>query len=306
MTEIVETLKLINTLKQIPDFTDLPEQIQKQIAKTAIFSNYVDDIKAFVKASKIDFQKQKTDFIESFNSLMTRKNYSAAIERFEKYAQKKGFIPQLTTPEQADGFIKERRAEDISNSLVRLETAACSSFFTFLERRFSFVRNPFRGTRERPEKKIVRKIEIPTKNEVEYIIKNSKEITAAAISVMAYRGLRVGALPSLEVIGNRFKSFSKGKEIKGNFQREIIDMLPPQKQPFENFSSGAIEHRIKRFTTKLYLQGKIKSSYSAHDFRHFYAVTEYKKDFDIHRVSKLLNHTSIVVTENYLRSLEII
>lgn len=306
MTEIVENLELINSLKQIPDFADLPEQIQKQIAKTAIFSNYVDDIKALAKASKIDFQKQKTDFIESFNSPMTRKNYSSAIERFEKYAQKKGFIPQLTTPEQADGFIKERRAEDISNSLVRLETAACSSFFTFLERRFSSISNPFRGTRERPEKKIVRKIEIPTKNEVEYIIQNSKEITAAAISVMAYRGLRVGALPSLEIIGNRFKSFSKGKEIKGDFQREIIDMLHSQKHPFENFSSGAIEHRIKRLTTKLYSQGKINAPYSAHDFRHFYAVTEYKKDFDIHRVSKLLNHTSIVVTENYLRSIEII
>jgi len=37
--------------------------------------------------------------------------------------------------------------------------------------------------------------------------------------------------------------------------------------------------------------------------RHFFAVTEYKKDFDIHRVSKLLNHASIQVTEHYLKSI---
>ena len=52
MTEIVENLELINSLKQIPDFADLPEQIQKQIAKTAIFSNYVDDIKALAKVCR--------------------------------------------------------------------------------------------------------------------------------------------------------------------------------------------------------------------------------------------------------------
>jgi hypothetical protein len=42
---------------------------------------------------------------------------------------------------------------------------------------------------------------------------------------------------------------------------------------------------------------------SCHDFRHFYAVTEYQKDRDIHRVKDLLHHSSIEITDNYLRSL---
>jgi site-specific recombinase XerD len=300
---------ILETLKSIPDFADLPEDAQKQITKSAIFSNYIDEIKDLEKASRINFEKQKKDFIESFKSPYTKKNYHAALERFESYARKNEFIPQLATPEQADGFIKERRSADISNALVRLDTAACSSFFTFLERRYPSVKNPFRGTRERPEKRTAKKIEIPTEEEVQYIIEKSNEFVSAAVAVMAYRGLRAGALPSLEVIGNHFKAFSKGKETKGTFNKDvlfIINNLPSVGSPFGGLSSGAIEHRIKRATEKFYAKGKIKALYSAHDFRHFYAVTEYKKDFDIYRVSRLLNHTSIIVTENYLRSLDVL
>jgi hypothetical protein len=48
---------------------------------------------------------------------------------------------------------------------------------------------------------------------------------------------------------------------------------------------------------------KLVAPYSAHDLRHLYAVTEYRKDRDIYRVSKLLGRASIQVTETYLRGL---
>ena len=35
------------------------------------------------------------------------------------------------------------------------------------------------------------------------------------VSIMAYRGLRVGAFKSLSVRGENFKTVSKGKEYKG-------------------------------------------------------------------------------------------
>jgi hypothetical protein len=35
----------------------------------------------------------------------------------------------------------------------------------------------------------------------------------------------------------------------------------------------------------------------------FYAITEYRKDKDILRVSRLLNHSNISITQKYLRSL---
>ena len=77
------------------------------------------------------------------------------------------------------------------------------------------------------------------------------------------------------------------------------------KKPFEGLTVNAIEKRIGYLSKKLYGAGKIKAAFSCHDFRHFYAVTEYTKNKDIFRLSKLLNHAGIQVTQNYLRSLGI-
>lgn len=46
--------------------------------------------------------------------------------------------------------------------------------------------------------------------------------------------------------------------------------------------------------------GAIKVPYAAHDFRHCYAATEYQANPDIYRISKLLDHANIAVTETYL------
>jgi integrase len=69
----------------------------------------------------------------------------------------------------------------------------------------------------------------------------------------------------------------------------------------ETFLSNA--DAIRKRTPKLAEAGTISAAYSAHDFRHLYAVTEYRKDLDIYRVSKLLGHASTQVTEDYLRGL---
>jgi len=75
------------------------------------------------------------------------------------------------------------------------------------------------------------------------------------------------------------------------------------KKPFAWTNANAIERRINYHIGKLYKVGAIGSGFSCHDFRHFFAVQEYKKDRDILRVSKLLNHANISITQNYLRSL---
>jgi site-specific recombinase XerD len=74
--------------------------------------------------------------------------------------------------------------------------------------------------------------------------------------------------------------------------------------PFSSLTTNALKLRIYRATMKLQKQGKIKSAYSAHDFRHFYAISEYQKDKDIYKLSKLLDHSNIAITESYLKSLK--
>jgi site-specific recombinase XerD len=77
------------------------------------------------------------------------------------------------------------------------------------------------------------------------------------------------------------------------------------KTPFSSISTNALKLRVWRATKKLYEKGLIKDAYSAHDFRHYFAVSEYKKDKDIYKLSKLLDHTNITITQNYLRSMKI-
>jgi integrase len=77
----------------------------------------------------------------------------------------------------------------------------------------------------------------------------------------------------------------------------------PLRRPFGEVLPNTLEKRIARAIANLHKTGKVQAVYSCHDLRHFYAVTEYRKDKDIHRVSKLLGHASILVTENYLKGL---
>jgi len=122
--------------------------------------------------------------------------------------------------------------------------------------------------------------------------------------------LRIGGLNRLKVWGNRYKTVSKGKAITGEFPIDIINNFRvsglSSQNPFEGYSTNALKLRIYRATSKLHKSGKIRSAYSAHDFRHFFAVSEYEKDRDIYKLSKLLDHSNIAITESYLKSLKFV
>jgi integrase len=75
------------------------------------------------------------------------------------------------------------------------------------------------------------------------------------------------------------------------------------KRSFAAWTGTRLEDTIRKACMKLAAAGRIAAPYSAHDFRHYYAVPEYRKDTDLRRVSKLLGHASSQVTEIYLRGL---
>ena len=154
-------------------------------------------------------------------------------------------------------------------------------------------------------------LEIPTAAEMKKIIAALPAYEAAAVSVMAFRGLRIGGLPGMEINGERFKTRSKGKDISGelpgNAQAAIKAINAPDKRrPFAGISPDALAKRIEYHIDKLHAAGKIGTAYSCHDFRHFYAVTEYRKDKDIKRVQALLFHSGIQITDRYLRGLGVV
>jgi len=299
-------LKIANESPELNDLTN--EQLEK-IAQIVIAQNLTNELHLKSKLANIDYKTEKSIFIMQSSrtgSEFTQSAYYKAIKELEKYTNKNGYNILQLTPGQADDFIYSLSGSPNSKLLI---VAGISAFYSYLERRYSIIKNPIRGTKARPVKKTIKDIEIPSEIELITILNELPELEKMAIYIMAYRGLRVGALYNLKVWGNRYSSVSKGKSICGEFPIEVITNIKysylNNKTPFENISTPALKMRIIRQTTKLYKQGKIQAAYSAHDFRHYFAISEYVKDKDIYKLSKLLDHSNIAITELYLRSLKI-
>jgi site-specific recombinase XerD len=293
-----------------------PAQIN-QIAQLVLAQRLAGELSIAADRAEINYTAERTVFVNhagKTGSRYTSAGYTAAIKKLDTWAASQSINPLALTPAQADDFIYTLKLSGAAPATIRRDIAAVSSFYTFLERRHNVVKNPFRGTRAKPENTPTRETIIPTEDEVKIIIAAMPPIETAILSTLVYRGLRAGALPPMVVIkaisdnGDKlFKSQSKGKTIEGylpkvvftTIQAAVMDTV----KPFARFTVNAIEKRVNYQIGKLYKAGRIKAAYSCHDFRHFYAVQEYRKTKDIHRLSKLLHHSGIAVTEVYLKTL---
>ena len=263
----------------------------------------------------VDWNKERQVFLEDCKSLYTRRAYDSALQRFESWANQEEINPLNMSAANADHFIRFLKREGRAPSSIRIDIAAVSAFYTWLERYYKTIRNPIRGTRIRPPNETKKGAEIPDLNELKLILAAMPPVERAIIKTMAFRGLRAGALPTLCKRGERYIGKSKGKSLKEGPVEGIT--LPPDviktienaglniNQPFALMSVDAIKCRIWYRISKLYQAGEIRAPYSCHDFRHFFAVQEYKKDKDILRVSRLLNHAGIEITQTYLQSISV-
>jgi site-specific recombinase XerD len=296
--------------KGAPTLADLNNDQLEQIARMVMTQRLTQELNAAANIAGIDYHAERETFLNNVSrtgSKHTRRSYGNALARMEAYAERAHISPLELTPARADDFIYSQKGEAAAAS-VRRDIAACSSFFTWLERRHEGIKNPFRGTKARPAKKTEKTLAIPNAPEVKKIIAALPAFEAAAVSVMAFRGLRIGGLPGMEITGERFKTHSKGKDISGELPGNVLTAIkaanaPDKRRPFSGITQEALARRIEYHIGKLHNAGKIKAVYSCHDFRHFFAVTEYRKDKDIKRVQRLLFHAGIQITDQYLRGL---
>jgi len=292
--------------------TQEEKNIKQRILLNAVLQEQSDTLRAEVKIKGIDYQVLKKTFLDNIsktNSKYTKKGYTASLYRLDVWTLKQGLNPLMLTPAQADDFIYSLKADGRASASIRLDTAVCSSFYTFAHRRHTTIENPFRGTKARPVKKAEKIPEIPNVSEIQVIITALPPMEATAVMIMARRGLRIGALCDLEIRGNNYYTTSKGKSIQGTFSEEVIQAIKGaglnQKKPFNKIDIESVRNRIAYTIRKLKQDGTISADFSCHDFRHFFAITEYEKDHDIHRLKGLLDHASIQVTETYLKSLKV-
>ena len=295
--------------RESPSLKDLNNEQLETIAKIVITQRLTKEMDEKANIADIDLSNEISLFIQQAGrtkSISTKAVYREAIAILTRWARKNKIDILLMTYAQADDFIYSLSGAPKS---IRLKVAAVSSFYSFLERRHSAVKNPIRGTKARPQDKTVKNLEIPTDEEMPIILDSLPDYEKLAVAVMAYRGLRVGALFRLKIWNNGYTTVSKGKEIYGEFSDDIMSMIKNSplnnKSPFGDYSTGALKVRIIRATKKLFKAGLINAPYSAHDFRHYFAVSEYKKDKDIYKLSKMLDHSNIAITQNYLKSIKL-
>ena len=303
---------------ELADFTGIdnpatwtPEALLKAI-RDAKANRRAAAVNKQIDRAVIDYEGDRQKFLDNISkskSPDTRRAYNIALKKLEEWTGEKAIKPVDIEPMQADDFIYYLGEKGYSPATVRTTMNAVSSFFNFLFRRYpQAITNPFRGTRALPKRKSVRPLVIPTVADYKKIIATLPPLEKAIVSTLALRGLRAGALTTLNITGSRFTGYSKGNDIKGELPAAALDAIRAAgldlKKPFAGYSASAIERRINRHIGDLYKAGKIAAPYSAHDFRHFYAKTEYQKDKDLKRVQVLLGHKNIAITDAYLRSLD--
>lgn len=283
-----------------------PKQLEA-VLKQAAVQKIVNEADTALTIAGIDYDTERGAFLDRLKSDHTRRAYGSALTRIEAWTDREHINPLTLSYKQADDFIAWLKSEGRAAASVRRDIAAVSAFLSWLERRYAGVKNVFRGTKDRPADVPKKTPKVPTAAEVDRIIQSLSPELAAAVSVMAFRGLRCGALPSLTTWGGRFTAFSKGKQISGELPPRALKAIEAAglslKAPFTGQVTNNLEKAIEYYIKKMYKAGQVEAVYSCHGFRHFYAITEYSKDNDIHKVKDLLGHSSIAVTDRYLRSL---
>jgi integrase len=326
--------------EKAPTLADLSSEQLKAVAQVVMTQDLVEELRVKKNLAGIDWMKERTRFLEDARSPQTRRAYRAALDHLETWAKRQRLDLLTLTASQADQFIRDLKAGHIpapvrsrgkngnprgqrplaegsspSAATSRLDISAVSAFYSRLERYHAQMRNPFRGTRIRPPCENKKETVIPTEADYETIVAAVPLMARALIKTLALRGLRAGALLTLTRSAGRYYGVSKGKKLTEGEAEGIL--LPREallaiekagldlRKPFASFKTDALEKRVTYWTGKIFREGVIKAPYSCHDFRHFFAVREYQKDKDIFRVSRLLNHADVSITQRYLRSLKV-
>lgn len=311
------------------------EDLTKEQIETIVKMTYIDGLKSQfgrrVNVERVDYEVEKRRWIEGhMNSRYTVDNCRRSIRYFEAWCKKENIKPLDVSYVQADDFIEHLVLKGYAPQTVHTNVNNVSGLFTYLERRYKGIVNPFRGSRVKPKKVPKMKIVPPRPEEILRLVKAAKGVVKATIAVMSYTGMRIGGLPEMKVSGDRFYTMSKTREFSKLLPPNVREIIKKERlpigQPFKGWKKMHLSDRVRHLTGQLYDRGRLRGKFSSHDFRHAYAVELYEhgtvsglfkgiKVFaqdeapiaphDIVRVSAALGHKTITVTQEYLRSLDL-
>lgn len=317
---IVSLSSVIQALESSPSGDELAEAV------AAIRADRVKEaLSATVQAAQFDRDAACAEFLDDGKSGATRNAYARACLRFFAWLDRQGIHVLLVDRATVNRYKRELATTYAPNS-VRLHLAACSSFYAWLEAdqvlesspfaRISYPKRQYRKAvrpdRERPEPVMssdeLSTIEAalaarttPADGHISQVQKaRAVARLARAVHVMSRYGLRVSSLPTLEVHREYIAYRIKGGEMR---QKEILTgtrEICTTRYPLEGVGVSTIQNGLRRLTVELHEQGAIRYAYSAHDFRHAYAVRVYEETRDVYRVMRALDHANVQTTVTYL------
>mgnify|MGYP001251462119 CR=1 FL=1 len=319
MTEVIKS-DLINEISNNLNSISLEQFSKDQLEKIAKLL-YLDKAKEKLnnEANKVKFnyEEVKETWLKEFRAKNTKLIYKKSLSIFKNYLEEKGLHILDVKAKDIDGFITVlNNIEELSNSTKRLYITAVSSFFSKLQRWEHIDFNYFKGSKL-PKKERSRELKVPSSQDVETIrktllgyleykgrgsnnIKKSVEKNIIVFDLLVETGLRIGAVKTIKVgQDNTISGISKNKRFKIKISEELTKKL--RKLDLSKITENSIQIFIKTACKRAELK-----LYNAHSFRHYFAVKDYRENKDIYRVKELLNHSSISITENYLKSLNVI
>ena len=315
----------------MPELDSLsPEQVDT-VMRAVVYGELTAEARRRIIATRINWDNETQSFIATKTSPNTQAAYIRALSLLKKWLELKNISFTELSSGAADKFIQDLRAARRDNGQVmdadsiRLVIAVCSTFYTFLERRFDDIRSPFRGTRARPIATWP-VAEIPSEKETLVIVSAADPITRAALLVVTDTGLRIGGFPGLVIRKDgswwtvtKRKRFYGLERLTSTTLQAIKAATLNSSHPFapatfpqilarrrargpltENQIIQRLKQRIYRVEKELLASGKIAALYSWQDYRHAYSARN--ADRGITWLAAHLGHSSIAITERYLRN----
>jgi integrase len=311
----------------MPELADLSPGDVDKIAQGVVADELKAEMRRAIVAQRVDWQAEREAFLSDARSTHTAEAYRRALDHLGTWLELHNLPAANLTPRLADDFIRDLRAMSGRDAdSTRLVVSACSSFFTFLERRFDEIRNPFRGSQARPVSTWTEAV-IPTAAELEVLKREAEPALEAALAVAIETGLRVGGLPGLTVredviwhtVSKAYRLYSAAPlsaDVCKAFRAARLDPrrpFDPQSFPrgpgrVDGETNGSPEDlliawlktRLARLCAELLGERKHTAVYSWHDLRHAFA--ERNAGRGLVWLRDRLGHSSVSVTERYLRN----
>ena len=314
--QISSKQELIRKVKAINLDTLTDAEILK-IAKAVTADRLKDEFKFKIKESDFDLEKLLEEFYSLKKSENTIKAYKKSIGKFLNWIMERNIHPLNVIARTVDQYLIDLNKLEISAGTKHLLIAGIRNFYTYLLRYGIVKINPFKSIPALPKKERKRPLLVPNNSEIDKlknyikqvmklkgrgasIARPAAKVMLTILDLLIQTGLRVGAVKTISFHHNStIKYKSKGKDGQTELPPKLYDAL--RKFNLSEWNESRIQRNLESYCIKARIQ-----VFFPHALRHYFAVNKYEENKDIYRIKELLGHSSIAITERYLKSLSVL